>query len=281
MIVPGLSRSAIGFSLAAMVVLTVVLLSVPRDAAAADLNLEGDWKSVLPEPELIKIVDDSVKYLQDATKSTTELRTRAKPAENRTYVLLLCAQAGMASEGDLAKKAAVLKDASLTLTQAIKKQDLPTAKKQVEMLAKFKSMKPDGDAKVETVDLAKSIPIENLMKEVTDTDKKLQEYKRLTAAAFTAQKKPDEIATASYKMAALSMAITAHVPESDPDPKEKDKEKQKMTKKLWLESTAEVRAATLEMASAAKAKKAADFKSAYARMDTACTKCHDVFRKTE
>jgi hypothetical protein len=275
------SRSAFGFALAAMVGLTVLLLSAPKDAAAADLNLEGDWKSVLPEPELIKIVDDSVKYLQDATKSTTELRTKAKPAENRAYVVLLCAQAGMSGEGDMARKSAILKDASITLAQAIKKQDLAAAKKQVETLAKFKTMKPDGDAKVEAVDLAKAIPIENLMKEVTETDKKLQEYKRLTAAAFTAQRKPDEIATASYKMAALTMAITAHVPENDPDPKEKDKEKQKMSKKLWLESTAEVREATLLMASAAKAKKAADFKSAYAKMDSACTKCHDVFRKTE
>ena len=277
----GFSRSALGFALAAMVALAVMLLAAPRDVAAADLNLQGDWKNVLPDPELLKIVDDSVKYLQDATKSTTELRTKAKPAENRAYVLLLCAQAGMSGDGDLAKKSGVLKDASITLAQAIKKQDLPAAKKQVETLAKFKSMKPDGEAKADAVDLAKAIPIENLMKEVTDTDKKLQEYKRLTAAAFTAQRKPEEIATASYKMAALTMAITAHVPENDPDPKEKDKEKQKMTKKLWLESTAEVRDATLEMASAAKAKKAADFKAAYAKMDSACTKCHDVFRKTE
>jgi hypothetical protein len=275
------SRSTLGFALAAVAAGMVGVFSIPQDVAAADTNLDGDWKTVLPEPEMLRIVEDSVKYLQDATKSATEMRTKAKPAENRAYVLVICAQGGLNGDGDMPRKSAVLRDAALTLAQAIKKQDLPGAKKQVEMLAKFKSMKPDGDAKGDAIDLGKTIPIENLMKEVTETDKKLQEYKRLSASAFTAKGKPEEIATMSHKMATLTMAITAHVPEKDPDPKEKDKDKLKQTRKLWLESTAECREATLEMAAAAKAKKAKDFKDGYAKMDSACMKCHEAFRKTE
>ncbi len=269
---PGFSRSTLALSLAASAAIL---------AAAGDKNVDGDWKTVLPEPELLRLVDDSVKYLQDATKSTTELKTKAKPAENRAYVLLICAQAGMSSGGDLAKKAGALKDAASNLVAAIKKQDLASAKKQVETLAKFKTMKADSGPPAGEINLAEAVPIASLMKEVGETDKKLQDYKRLTAAAFTARGKPEEVATMSYKMAALTMAITAHVPEKNPDAKETDADKKKMTRELWLESTAECRDALLDMAAAAKAKKASDYKAAYGKMDTACTRCHDVFRKTE
>jgi hypothetical protein len=293
--VPSYPRSALAISLTLLAAIYVSLLASPRQLGsfegesfsteyrpnAWERSVDADWKTVLPEAELIRLVEDSVKFLQDATRSTTALRTQAKPAENRAYVLLICAQAGLNGDGDLAKKSAVLKSVALNLAEAIKKQDLATAKKQVEVLAKFKSMKPDGKTEGGEIDLAKSVPIASLMKEVGETDKKLQDAKRLTAAAFTAKGKADEIATLSYKMAALTMAITAHVPEKDPDPKETDKDKQQMTRKLWLESTAESRDATLEMAAAAKAKKASDFKAAYSKMDSACTRCHDVFRKTE
>ena len=73
---------------------------------------------------------------------------------------------------------------------------------------------------------------------------------------------------ASRKMAALSVAVVAH------NPGGKDE-------KVWSGSTDEVREASLEMAKAAKAKNATGWKEAVRRMDNACTKCHEVFRKEE
>jgi cytochrome c556 len=109
------------------------------------------------------------------------------------------------------------------------------------------------------------------MEQVKATNKSLTDYRRMSAAAF-GTKATTEIALTSHKMAVLTMAIDAHAPPKDPDAAKGQ------TRKAWLEATDAVRAATLDMAAAAKAKKPLDYKNALNKMDSACTKCHDVFR---
>ncbi len=252
-------------------VLTACLaVAALNGADGADLS-SVEWPKVLPQTELTKLVDESTKVLQEATRSSQNFNLKAKNAEGEAYVLVLYAQAGIKSgNSELARKSAVLRDAALAFAEAAKKKNFDNAKAQAETIAKFKNMKPEGDVKMDDVPLDKAIPIKSLMDQVNTANKEMIKYNRLTPAAFNAKGKAEEIALAAHKMAALTVAITAHVPEKDQDAKK--------TRKVWLESSEEVRQATLEMAAAAKVKKQADVKTAFRKMDAACTRCHDVYR---
>jgi hypothetical protein len=250
---------------------------VPREneALAADKNEEVDWKAVMPEAELTKLVADSVKNLQDATRSPTNWNSKGLKdsyAENEAYVLVIYAEAGLKTGNDeLAKRCQALHKTALKLAQACKDKNLDEAKKQVAVVDKFKTMKPEGEEK--PMPLAEAIPVKNLMMAVGKQEDALKAYRRLTPAQFNTATKPQELTSNSLRMAALTGGITAHVPAKDEDAKK--------TRKLWFETTAEVREATLEMASAAKAKKLTDFKTALNKMSDACVKCHDVYRKKD
>lgn len=248
-----------------------VCFQTPFTVGAVADRTDVDWKTMLPEADLVKVIGESVKFLQEATRSQTNFNTKAPLAENEAYVLVIYAEAGLKSgSDDLAGRSAALHKAASRLAEACKDKKLDEAKKQVAAIANFKSMKPDGEMK--GAPLAKSVPIKNLMKTVNETDKLMRNYRRLTAAQFNVKGKTDEMALNSLRMAALTGAITAHVP---------DKDDGKRTRKHWLETTAEVREATIEMANAAKAKKQDQFKTALGKMDSACIRCHDVFRETE
>ena len=73
-----------------------------------------------------------------------------------------------------------------------------------------------------------------------------------------------------YKLAALSVATTAHAPTADL-PKGK-------TTKDWLAAAEEMRKYALEAASASKSKKVPELKTAVNNLAAACAKCHDDFR---
>ena len=73
-----------------------------------------------------------------------------------------------------------------------------------------------------------------------------------------------------YSMAALACVASAKPP---------DKDEGKKKKKDWITWSEELRDASLQLATAAKDKKADDLHKAATKADGACTKCHDVFRE--
>jgi hypothetical protein len=269
------TRARLGLTFASLA-LAAILVAIGYAPARAD-DKEADWPKVLPETELVKLVDESGKTIQDAVRSASTFNLKAKSVENEAYVLLVYAQAGMKSgSADLAKKSAALHQTATKLAAAAKKKNLDEAKKLAAIVASFKTAKP-GEEKSDGVNLGKEIPVKNLMEEVQTLFLRFDKpqkgaYKRLTKAEWEARGKTDEVATASHKMAALTMAITAHAPEKDPDAAKGQ------TRKVWLETTENTRTAALEMATAAKGKDQAEFKKALTRLNTACTKCHDAFR---
>lgn len=258
---PRQSRPAWGV-LAALAVLGLGLFTDPTPARPA---ADADWKTVLTDADLTKLVEETAKTLQAATKSASEMTRQKKVAERQAQLLLLCSQAGVGAEGDLAKKCGALQATTQALLEALRKGDQKEANKQAAALAKFKTAK--GENAAEKIDVVKEFPIDPLMKEVEETNKLLQGYKRM-ATKFNSGSA--DAALASQKMAALTMAITAHVPEKDEG---------KKTKKVWIDSTSDTREATLAMTAAAKAKKYAEFKEAFAKMESACAKCHEFFRE--
>lgn len=268
-------RARLGLLTASFAAAVVGMVLATPHAIADDKDM--DWSKILPEAELLKLVEESGKTLQDATKSASVFNLKAKAVENEAYVLMILAQGGLKSgNADLAKKSAALHEAATALAAAAKKKNLDEAKKQTSLVAGFKTLKP-GDAKMDDVDMAKEIPVKNLMEEVQNLFLRFDKpqkgsYKRLTAAEWNAKGKTEEVTTAAYKMAALTVAITAHVPDKDQDAAKGQ------TRKVWLDTTEGCRVASLEMANAAKAKKQDDFKKAIDRLNSSCTKCHDAFR---
>jgi cytochrome c556 len=251
--------------------------------SAAVRPADVSFKEFLPDADLVKLVEDSTTFLKDATKSSGSFNQKAKDIEGEAILLLLYAQAAVHSDQEeTTKKAAVLQEAALALMKAAQGKKYDDAKKQVEVIAKFKSLKADGP-KGREVDIAKTVPIKRLMEQVGKLDLKISgnakgSYKRLTASEWNAKGKTDEVALNSYRMAAFVTAMTAYAPEQDPDPKETDKKKKNQTKKNWLNTTTETREATMDMVAAAKAKKQDDFKKGLNRMISACNSCHDIFR---
>jgi hypothetical protein len=73
----------------------------------------------------------------------------------------------------------------------------------------------------------------------------------------------------SYTTAAMALIAHAKAPAKD-DGKKKVRD--------WLAWSEELREASLQMASAAKDKKAAELHKAATKVDGACNKCHDVFK---
>jgi len=246
-------------------------LNAMPQAAGADAKTEVDWKAIFPEADITKLVAESVKVLQDATRSATNFSSKGLKdslAENEAYVLMIYAEAGMKSGDEaLAKKCSALHEAAAKLAQACKDKNLDEAKTHVAAIAGFKTMKGDD---VKAKSLNEAIPIKNLMKTVGKQEEAMKAYRRLSTAAFGARGKADEVHLNALRMAALTGAITAHAPAKDEDAKK--------TRKFWLESTAETREFTVELAAAAKAKKLDAVKANLTKMSDACIKCHDVYR---
>lgn len=238
-------------------------------AVGADPTNEiKNWKDLLPEAEFTKLVGESLKQVQEFTRSSTNFNQSVKRLQTEAYSLVTLAEvARRSASGEAERRALAVQAAALELAEAAKKKDQEAAKKAVAALADYKKgsdAKPIGS-------LADAVPVHNLMEAVQSCYKKHQEYGRLSSAAFAKKGVPEEVATAAYKMAAYSVAITAHVPKSKEDLKDK-------TPADWLKPTEDMRKATLDIASAAKAKKQSEMKAAIKRMDSACTKCHDNFR---
>lgn len=275
-------RIIVGLLTTGIVSLALGMVFIPSPTAAQEAKTEANWKDVVPEAELTKLIEESAKKLQAATKTefvfTQAGGSKKSPnndVQNEAYIVALFAQGGMKqTEGDMAKKYAAVRDAALSLADAAAGQKLAEAQKQVAIIASFpKTIAPAADAK--ELPLTKVAPLPNLMKQVNALDGRfMKDFKkgRLLPADFTKKGFAEDLALASEKMAAFTMAITAHVPAKE----EKDK-----PKKHWIESAAEVRAATLAMTKAAQAKNPMGFRTAFSDMQSACTKCHDKFREVD
>jgi hypothetical protein len=229
-----------------------------------------NWQELLPEPVFNKIMEESVQSLKDKTKSPSEFNQKYKLVANEAYSLIAFAEVfRRANDGDMAQKAILIEMAAKDLAAAAKGKDLEAAKKQVTVLAGFKKMK-DSEVKPMTEPLQELVPIHNLMEQVQAVNKEMIKYKRLKESELKAKNKSDEVLRNAHRLACYSVCITSHVPEKD-IPKGKSKED-------WLKATDDLRKATLEIASAAKAKNQSNLRAAITKMDSACTKCHDDFR---
>jgi hypothetical protein len=259
-----ISRSTVG--LLAAVLVSLGLIAAPATGPAVAQAPKGNG---LPEADLTKLINETAKSLQTDTRSAQEFNTKLKRIEADAYLLVILAQAGINGGGD--PKLITLREEALKLAEAAKAKNFEAAKKAAEAIANFKAMKP-GNPQNAKCELGKVVPIKILMENVNATNRFLIMHNRLSAAAWKAAGKTDAVAADSTKIAALSLAIIEHTPAKDPDPAKGQ------TRKAWEESARNVHAATLDLIEAAKKKDQTAWKSAFKKMDTACTSCHDIFR---
>lgn len=243
--------------------LTTLALSV---GTSADTKLDiSNWKEILPEAAYTKLVDESIKNLTTYTASASQFNQSGKKIQAEATNLMVYAEiakrAGNSNAGGLRKVAAELLEAAKA-----KKGD--EAKKLVATLAGYKKL--TGDAAGD-FDLAKATSLKTIMDvSVKDVDRNLTQYKRLTPAAFAAKGKPEEVIAAMYKLAAMSVATTAHVPTTDIPAGKSAKD--------WLSAAEDMRKHSLAAAAAASAKKLPELKKAVNDLSAACAKCHEDFR---
>lgn len=235
--------------------------------AGADGKLDiSNWKEILPDAVYSKLVEDSIKNLNSYTASASQFNQNGRRVQAEATNLIVYADiAQRAGHG----AAAVLRASGVSLLEAAKNKKFEEAQKITKNLAS--QAKLPGGAAIATgeFDIAKATTMKVIMDmSLKEIDKNLTSYKRLTAASFPA--KAEEVKYAMYKVAAMSVATTAHVPTADfPAGK---------TAKDWLSAAEDMRKHSLAAASAAGAKKATEFKKAVNDLSAACSKCHDDFR---
>jgi len=101
-------------------------------------------------------------------------------------------------------------------------------------------------------------------------EKKLLEMAKKTLKEDQLTTESEALVHMGYHTAALAEIMVAKTP---------DKDDGKKKKKDWVAWSDELRNASLQFAVAAKDKKGPALKTAAAKMDGACSKCHDVFRE--
>lgn len=233
---------------------------------SADSKLDiSNWKEILPEAAYSKLVEDSIKNLTSYTASASQFNQNGKRVQAEATNLIIYAEiahrAGNAS-------AVSLRDAAAALLEAAKAKKGDEAKKLTAKLADYKKL---NGGKASDIDLTTATALKIIMDvSVKDIDRNLTQYKRLTSASFGAKGKAEEVTAAMYKLAAMSVATTAHVPTADL-PKGK-------TGKDWLTAAEDMRKHALAAAAAAQGKKLPELKKAVNDLSAACAKCHDDFR---
>jgi len=233
-------------------------------SANADGKLDiSNWKEILPEAAYTKLVEDSIKNLTSYTASASQFNQNGKRIQAEASNLIVYAEiahrAGNAN-------ATGLRQVAQELLAAAKAKKGDEAKKLTASLSGYKSLTGDkADA-----DLGKATSLKIIMDvSVKDVDRNLTQYKRLTTSSFGAKGKAEEVQAAMYKLAAMSVATSAHVPAEMPKGK---------TAKDWLSSAEDMRKHSLAAAQAAKDKKLPELKKAVNDLSASCAKCHDDFR---
>lgn len=223
----------------------------------------------LPDAIFTKLLDDSLKTIQDFARSESSLNQKSNDVESEAYYLIMLAEvAKQTGLNGWSSKVGALQAHAADLALAARRKDLAAVKKQAGLIADLKKPEAAGEAKPRS--LAQAVPIQNLMKQVQSLHKKHQDYRRLSAAAFGQRGKADEIHIAAYRMAVYAIAIHAHVPTKD-IPKDK-------SAKDWEGACEDMRKACLDIANAAKAKKQSDVKNSILKLEASCNRCHKDFR---
>lgn len=101
-------------------------------------------------------------------------------------------------------------------------------------------------------------------------EKKLTELAKKPLDSKQVGDESEALTRMGYDMAALAAVAGAKPPAKDEGKKKK---------KDWIAFSDELREASLQLAAAAKSKKAADLHKAASKADGSCTKCHEIFRE--
>lgn len=254
----------------ACTILSTLALAV---GAGADSKLDiSNWKEILPPAAFNKLVEDSIKNLTSYTASASQFNQNGKRVQAEATNLLVYAEIAHRA-GELAM-VDQLREEAIKLLNAAKAKKGDEAKKITADIASWNKnrMKPSTSAgKASDLDLTKDTSLKVIMDvSVKEIDRNLTQYKRLTPGSFSAKGKPEEIIAAMYKIAAMSVATTAHVPTADFPPGKSAKD--------WLASAEDMRKHSLAAAQAASAKKLPELKKAVNDLSASCAKCHDDFR---
>lgn len=242
-------------------------LAPPGRSASADNDML--WKPFLSADWLTKLVEDENKIIQD------EL-AKGKPDDKKirgsAIVIALAAQNGMKDNADV-KILATLRDTAMKLARAADKKNTAEAKKQAEVIAKFKDLKADDQADPKPLDLNKQIEdLGDAMKVFALPTKGGEgiekeflslggQRKMLTTAQMS-----DKLVLMAYKSALVAEVSRAHVAVA------------KNKKKDWLQWTDDMRKYSLEVAEAVQGKKAKEVKFALEKANASCNACHKVFK---
>ncbi|HMO34722.1 MAG TPA: hypothetical protein PKA06_01640 [Gemmatales bacterium] len=239
-----------------------VLMATVIAHADGKLNI-SNWKEILPEPAYAQLVGESIKNLTSFTSSPSQFNQNGKKVQAEATNLIIFAEIAHRA-GD--SKASGLRKVAVELLAAAKAKKGDEAKSITASLADYKNL--TGDNK--DADLGKLTSLGTIMNgPVKEVDRNLTQYKRLTSTSLGAKGKAEEVQANMYRMAAMAVATSAHVPTELPDGK---------TAKDWLDSAEAMRKHALEAATAAKDKKLQELKKAVNDLTASCAKCHDDFR---
>lgn len=176
----------------------------------------------------------------------------------------------LSSRTSIAADGKTLVDGVKKVADALEKKDTAGAKKQAEAIAKDTAMEDlmhlfalRTKKGLGVGSKPGSINPDGIERKLMDLAKKPLDAKQMGDEAQAIKEMGND-------MAALAAVCTAKPPEKD-DGKKK--------KKDWVAWSAELQQQSLDLANAAKDKKAADVQKAAKAADATCTKCHDVFRE--
>lgn len=238
-------------------------VSLAIAGTAMDTKLDiSNWKDILPEPAFTKLVDDSIKSLMGFTSSPSQFNQSGKKIQIEATNLIAYGEIALRSGN---KNGAAVRDNAIALLEAAKAKKGDEAKKLVMKLNGYKTAGTTGS----DGDLGKTTDIKLVMDALKEIDKNLTPYKRLTSTTLSAKGKAEEVTAAMYKLAAMSVPTTAHVPTELPKGK---------TAKDWLTAAEDMRKHAIAAATAAQNKKLNELKKAVNDLSAACSKCHDDFR---
>ncbi len=176
----------------------------------------------------------------------------------------------LSSRTSIAADGKALADGVKKIAGAFEKKDAAGAKKQAETLAKDAAM--DDVMHLFALRTKKGLGVGSKAGAISPDgiERKLMDLAKKPLDAKQMGDEADAIKEMGYDMAALAAVCVAKPP---------DKDDGKKKKKDWVAWSAELQQQSLDLATAAKDKKAADVQKAAKAADATCTKCHDVFRE--
>jgi hypothetical protein len=220
-------------------------------------------KAAPPKEELAKLVAQDAQAIRDTLAKKTRIDKRsARKAKAAALMVALYADAAGLPE---------LRASALKVVKLIEENK---GKEAAELAGK---LTPDakGPGAADPVAWEKQLPFEDVMHQFSGTglggfglEKELEEL-REGKDALTAEQL-QRVTLLGYKLAQIARVADAYADERA--------EGGKKTKDNWLRFSAQFRKTSLDLAQAARARDQAATRTALDRLDTSCTKCHDVFR---